>query len=277
VEPTEERIVSHHAHDPANPEDIERALFCVPAHDRDTWVKMAMAVKSELGDSGFLLWDDWSKTADNYNPRDARDVWRSIKDGGIGIGTLFHVAQENGYRAEMADQRPKPDRNRPKLQPPEPKRDTGRYAREIWLQADWVGVPSHSYAITKGINWPAGAARGFASGSLIGKRADCIVVPIRDLQTGKLTGVQCINAEGKKQTFGSVTGNGLALGNTKNPTIPWFLVEGWASAVSIVFHHYGGAAAAICAFGKSNLEKAAEIAAAVYQPRRLVIIEEKDG
>ena len=33
------------------------ALYSIPAEDRDTWVQMGMAIKSELGDGGFDLWD----------------------------------------------------------------------------------------------------------------------------------------------------------------------------------------------------------------------------
>lgn len=63
-------------------EVIRTALFSIPAHDRDTWLRMGMAVKSELDEDGFALWDDWSRTADNYNAKDAKTVWRSIKPNG---------------------------------------------------------------------------------------------------------------------------------------------------------------------------------------------------
>ena len=48
-------------------DEIWSALCAVPADVRETWVKAAMAIKSELGDSGFSLWDGWSQTADNYS------------------------------------------------------------------------------------------------------------------------------------------------------------------------------------------------------------------
>jgi len=41
--------------------DIESALAFIPADERSTWVSMAMAVKSELGDSGYPIWDQWSQ------------------------------------------------------------------------------------------------------------------------------------------------------------------------------------------------------------------------
>jgi hypothetical protein len=34
---------------------IEAALSYIPANDRDTWLRMGMAVKPELGEDGFVL------------------------------------------------------------------------------------------------------------------------------------------------------------------------------------------------------------------------------
>ena len=40
---------------------IEDALQFIDPSDRDTWLKMGMAIKSELGDSGFEIWERWSE------------------------------------------------------------------------------------------------------------------------------------------------------------------------------------------------------------------------
>ena len=77
---------------------IQSALSHIPADDRDTWVRAAMAIKSEVGDDGFDLWDQWSQTADNYNAAAARSVWRSCRGRGVTIGTLFHEAKGRGWR-----------------------------------------------------------------------------------------------------------------------------------------------------------------------------------
>ena len=87
---------------------IESALSFVPAEDRDVWVAMAMAVKFELGDAGFDIWDAWSRTADNYNAGSARAVWRSCRGRGVTTGTLFHMAKEYGWV----------DREKPSTAPP---------------------------------------------------------------------------------------------------------------------------------------------------------------
>lgn len=78
---------------------IFSALSYIDAADRDVWLKIGMGLKSELGESGRELWDEWSQSADNYNPRDAADVWRSIRpDGKVGIGSLFFEAKQRGWQ-----------------------------------------------------------------------------------------------------------------------------------------------------------------------------------
>ncbi len=80
---------------------IRSALAYIDAHDRDTWITIGMAIKSELGDEGFEIWDGWSKQADSYDPKDARDAWKSIKPKGkVGIGTLFHEAKNHGWQSD---------------------------------------------------------------------------------------------------------------------------------------------------------------------------------
>ena len=80
---------------------LTAALYSIPADDRDTWVQMGMAIKSELGDAGFALWDSWSQRSERYKPADARAVWRSVKpNGGITIASLYYLAKEYGWFGE---------------------------------------------------------------------------------------------------------------------------------------------------------------------------------
>src|SRR5687767_3061693 len=82
-----------------NPLAIREALYFIPAHDRDTWLRIGMAIKSELGDEGFTLWDGWSQRDESYSERDSKAVWRSIKaNGKVTIATLFHEAQCCGFK-----------------------------------------------------------------------------------------------------------------------------------------------------------------------------------
>jgi putative DNA primase/helicase len=78
---------------------IASALSFIPSSDRELWVKMAMAVKSELSDDeGFSVWSEWSRGDDSYKERDALAVWRGIDSGGsVSIGSLFFEAKERGW------------------------------------------------------------------------------------------------------------------------------------------------------------------------------------
>ena len=91
------------------PELIRAALAHIPATcDRETWARVAMAIKSEYPDgTGRDLFTDWSATADNFDPKATAATWRSVKaGGGVTIGTLLHLAKEHGFTLPKADQAP---------------------------------------------------------------------------------------------------------------------------------------------------------------------------
>ena len=82
--------------------DLERAedaITFLDPNDRENWVKMAFAVKSEFGEDGFNLWDEWSQSGEGYRSKDALATWKTAKAGGkVGIGTLFFQAKERGWK-----------------------------------------------------------------------------------------------------------------------------------------------------------------------------------
>jgi putative DNA primase/helicase len=89
---------------------IREALQLIDPSDRETWLRMGMAIKSELADTGFDLWEAWSLQAESFNGKDARDVWKSIRAGGkVTIGTLFYEAKRNGWRDDGRCQKPTPE------------------------------------------------------------------------------------------------------------------------------------------------------------------------
>ena len=89
---------------------IRESLQFIDASDRDKWVSMGMAIKSEVGDTGFDVWEQWSQQAESFNGKDARDVWKSIRAGGkVTIGTLFYEAKANGWRDDGMHQKPTPE------------------------------------------------------------------------------------------------------------------------------------------------------------------------
>lgn len=81
-------------------EELERAadaLSYMDADDYDTWVEMGMALKAEFGERGRAVWDTWGSSSSKYDPKKADEKWASFKREGLGIGTLYLRAKQNGY------------------------------------------------------------------------------------------------------------------------------------------------------------------------------------
>jgi putative DNA primase/helicase len=79
-------------------ERIEAALEAIdPDMERKPWIAVGCALYKQLGDSGFHLWDEWSRKGAKYNEREMKGQWKGItKKGGYAysIGTLFYYASE---------------------------------------------------------------------------------------------------------------------------------------------------------------------------------------
>ena len=162
--------------------------------------------------------------------------------------------------------------------PPPPKRDTQALALAIWSRAEKARedrlIAAHPYAKLKGTTHAAGAGLATVSGSVVGQQAHCIVVPVRRHGIGEVVAVQVINGAGDKQTFGPSRAGYLLLGNDLDKSAPWFVAEGWASAVSAVFHHNRGRACCAVTFGEGRLDAVAQLVAGHYAPARLTLLEE---
>ncbi len=65
--------------------------------DYDMWLHIGMALKEGLEDEGFVLWDEWSQRSTKYIADDMQYKWDSFKRNGITLGSLFHIAMENGF------------------------------------------------------------------------------------------------------------------------------------------------------------------------------------
>lgn len=82
--------------------DIDRAIAAlnhVPPTDREIWIEMGMALHAEFSDDGFEPWFMWSRGDSRCNLAECQTQWRSFNaGGGIGIGTLYRLAQEHGWQ-----------------------------------------------------------------------------------------------------------------------------------------------------------------------------------
>ena len=202
---------------------IEAALSHIPADDRETWMKMAFAVRSALGDNGWAVWDAWSRRSDKYNAQAARAMWRSAnpKPNGVTAGSLYHLARAHGWQG-------KPERVNGGPPPtPSPARrgeeitatgdDAARRA-EIMLKEAKLG--SHPYLATKGFPNHNGL---IYSGLLL--------IPMRHAETNQLRSLQTITSDGRKKFLrgGKVSGCNYRIGRG----VERWVVEGFASGLSL--------------------------------------------
>lgn len=82
-------------------EDVINALEFIPSDcGYEEWINIGMALHSQLGESGFDVWNRWSANSVKYEgEHNLQSHWKSFgKRNGVGVGTLFHYAKLNGYR-----------------------------------------------------------------------------------------------------------------------------------------------------------------------------------
>lgn len=101
-------------------EQIRSALLYLSADcARDEWLRHGMAIKSELGDAGYALFDEWSQGGGSYNKSDCRSTWKSIKSAGSGssitIASLFKAARAAGWQPDQRELTPEQQREREAL------------------------------------------------------------------------------------------------------------------------------------------------------------------
>ena len=240
---------------------IREALQFIDSSDRDTWLRIGMALKAGLADTGFDVWEAWSAGADNYNPRAAKDVWKSIREGGkVTIGTLFHEAKKNGYVHSANDRPASPppeqiavrEAKRQAAEAEQAKRrtDAASNASSIWKSA--LEADCHAYLTKKGIK--SHGIKIYRGSLTIGGMAcnGSLMLPVKF--NGKITSLQFINHEGEKRFLPGGEKGGFLIGTVEDGK-PICIVEGFATGASI---HEATGYPVIVAFDAGNLRKMAE-------------------
>jgi putative DNA primase/helicase len=89
--------------DPFTLHDMQAALLYISPEDRDTWRNVGMGLKAEFGELAFDVWDTWSQSGSTYSAADARAVWKSMRKGGVTLGTVVHLAMQAGWKPERKE------------------------------------------------------------------------------------------------------------------------------------------------------------------------------
>lgn len=275
------------------PELIRSALLYVSANlPRDEWARVGMAIKSEFADgTGLDLFTEWSETADGYDLKATRTTWQSIKaGGGVGIGTLLHLAKENGFvilKSDLPPSKPDPE-TVARLAREKAAREQAAQAQQqaahdhaaseaalLWSQASETGTSP--YLTRKGVQ-PHGLRFGVAG---------WLLVPVRDA-VGKLHNLQRIAPDkpangGTDKLFlkgGRKSGLWHLLGAVASPdsasAAPAVLLigEGYATCASL-FEATGHPVA--CAFDAGNLAHVAKALRSQYPAALLVLCGDDDA
>ena len=247
-----------------NMTEIEEALaYISPDISRAEWAKVGMALKSELGDDGYAVFDTWSQGSDKYNASDYKSTWRSINgDGGVTIATLFGKAKEGGYKAtNNGVYKPyKAARSASKRSPISEPKDLAKsceIAKKYWDES--APELPHPYAEKKGF-------------------------PDHGLRVnGKWLVAQAYNAEGQIQSAQRI--NGKEKLNLKGCTIKGayypiagdtstvVICEGWATGKSI---NAATRFAVAVAFGKGNLKCIAQLMQEKFPDSQLIVAADND-
>lgn len=258
-------------------DEICVALSYLSPYDRDMWVKMSFAIKSELGDGGFSIWDDWSRGADDYNERDANHVWKSGKVGGkVTIATLVWEAQQQGFKLEAPedakldeDQAEERKRVRAEARAKSAREERERRAAAlVQAEAIWSGAApasEHPYLTKKGVKshglrvgqWPLRKK----TGEVYGMAENVLLIPMRNAK-GQLTSLQGVY---DRMPSGFTQGKTYLKDGEKSGS--WFMIgqiadgckiafcEGYATGATI--HELTGWTVIVC-FDRGNLTTVAE-------------------
>lgn len=196
-----------------------------------------MAIKHELGEDGFDMWDSWSQRSASYKPAAALASWRSFRGAGVTMGSMYH-------EATMAGWKPKADVSY--AEPTKAQLEARERARNARLDAEksqraddqeraakkaaWIlhqaKNEQHAYLHSKG--W------GEMMGSVwwVTEEQNLLCIPMR--VGPKLVGVQLIDRTGQKKYLRGqrTSGAEYCINNSGHGALDWF-VEGYATGLSL--------------------------------------------
>lgn len=254
-----------------------------PDLPREVWVRIGMAARaSGLTHEEF---DTWSAPAGSYNAAECLSTWLSFKPNkGIGVGTLFKIAKEHGWRGSgIAPQRKMQTHTHAKLSNTTAAPLNGMGVYEVWDRCE-AATNSQPYILKKiaaGVPFemlrvvPDGDSLQILNESMVG----ALVVPV-------------IRPDGKFSTLQFITSPEVAArlkakGKPDKLNLPGPSLKGWHTVGSIepcgviyIVEGIGHAwacwqateQAAVNCFGFGNISKVAKELRQLYPSTQLVLV-----
>jgi chloramphenicol 3-O-phosphotransferase len=95
-----------------DPELLRQAMSFIPNTEYHTWLRVGLGLNNAEAEGlleenvGFNLWDDWSRSSHNYDLKVIESNWTRTfkpKPGGVGLGTIWWLAKEHGWKPKAED------------------------------------------------------------------------------------------------------------------------------------------------------------------------------
>lgn len=250
------------------------ALKSIPADiSRDEWVRVGMS--AHAAGLTYEDFDAWSSTGQSYDQKACQQTWKSFRSGGgVGPGTLFHIASEHGWRQPSANPRNAPH-IKTAVTPVEVLDCWNRFEAATSLhpyiqEKQAQGAPLEQLKVV-----PEGDPLRIMGVSMVG----ALAIPCCRVN-GSMSSIQFI-------TSGEAAESLVAQGKPKKLNMPGCKVEGWftvgdpqTSRVIYIAEGIGTAwacwiatgDAAVVAFGWGNVKKVAAALRQQYSTTQLVLV-----
>lgn len=260
---------------------VRAALFSLDAGcPREQWVRIGMAAKAAGATENDFV--EWSQSAANFGgERDTQAVWRSISlEGGIGPGTLFHLARSSGWKNPPIAQRNSSATRVSRSQ--EPRVTPGSASKPRFdLAATFDDYPDacsdHPYIIAK--RGSAEGVRAVPSDSTLTIQglsvAGWLAVPAWSFD-GELRTIQFIPPPGigkKLNMPGASFGDGLFIVGDLAVDGAVYVCEGIGQAWACARADYNGAS--VVTFGAGRCRTVAMLLREHYPKARIVIVPDR--
>lgn len=280
---------------------IETALtYISPNKPRAEWARIGMALKHELGDAGFVVFDNWSRGGDSYDEKSARETWKSIHASGtrgsVTINTVIYEAQQAGFDLKEATRKTltadeiearrkqrEADHAREEAERKRRQGEAAKMANLIMAESTPAG-DDHPYLEAKRVRahglvygkWPV-----FEAGTGEIKRwiPHTLLVPIIDTKNGKTISLQAlvVDHECKASKYylkdARKRGGYFMIGKVPEPGQVIAFCEGYATGATI--HELTGWTVIVC-FDAPNLSVVAESMREAFPLAAFVICADND-
>ncbi|WP_230414501.1 DUF927 domain-containing protein [Collimonas silvisoli] len=259
---------------PVTMDAARAALALIPADDRDLWLRIGMALKSEFDESGFELFDTWSENSASYSAKDVKAVWKSFKTGAVTIATLIAEAKKYGFNPKQyVPAVPLSAADKVRIQRERTERDSAAAAELESKQAAAADEAVQAWAAAADSGASAYLVRKAVDGYGVRYAGNVLLVPLRDA-AGKLWSVQEIFSNGSKKfsTGGRVSGCFHIIGDVA--ASGWLLIaEGYATAATL---HQATGYAVVVAFNEGNIRHVAAAMRKMHPEAKFLICADDD-